>query len=506
MTWTSVRGTARPSPAVRPLALIAAAGVALACGGGGGDAPTATGTESVVTLSEVSPATVAVGGIVQRLVTITVVSGIGGALQWSSDNPAVATVERLGSTAAAEVKGVAPGTATIRAAVGNVSSTATVTVRTLAFDRLVLHGGRHACAQLADGTAYCWGDHGEHALGPLTDPEICPAQIRACSTTPRLMAATPSFASYAVSHVGQTCGLTADGSAYCWGNNLAETIGTSSEMCSITGITPFPCITTPTPVRGNVKFAQLSLGRSFCGLTAQGIAYCWGPNEFGTLGDGTRTPHATPAPVSGGLTFASLNVGAWHACGLTAAGAAYCWGDNQFGELGDGTTTDRLSPVAVAGGHTFTSLSAAREHTCGVTASGAVYCWGGNQFGQLGDGTTTASAVPKQVSGGGSFIAVEVGLEHSCALTTSSRAMCWGQNTGPQIQGQLGDGTTTPRLAPVAVARNLAFVELRAGRAFTCGRTADGKIYCWGDNRFGQLGVGTVAFNSSTPVGVAGVP
>ena len=139
-------------------------------------------------------------------------------------------------------------------------------------------------------------------------------------------------------------------------------------------------------------------------------------------------------------------------------------------------------------------------------ARGAAYCWGGNQFGQLGDGTTAASAVPKQVSGGGSFIDVAVGLEHGCALTTGNRAMCWGQNTGPQIQGQLGDGTMTSRLAPVAVARDLAFVELRAGRAFTCKRTADGKINCWGDNRFRQLGAGMISFNSSRPVGVAGVP
>ena len=509
MQTTTIRGTATPSPALRPLALVAAVSLLVACGGGGGggDGPTATGGEGVVTLEGPGPATVVVGGTVPRLVTITIVSGVPGALQWTSDNPAVATVQRLGSTAGAEVKGVAPGTATIRAAVGTVSATTTITVRGLAFDRLALNGGRHACARQADGTWYCWGDHGEHALGPMTDPEICPAQLRPCSTTPRLMTTTPSFVSYAVSHGGHTCALTADGSAYCWGNNFFDVIGSSSETCTVPEVNPFPCITTPTPVRGNVRFASLSLGRSFCGLTAEGIAYCWGPNEWGQLGDATREVRVAPTPVSGGLTFASLSVGAWHACGLTAAGAAYCWGNNEFGEIGDGSTTDRLTPVPVAGGHTFVSLSAAREHTCGVTTAGAVYCWGGNQFGQLGDGTTIASAVPKQVSGGGSYTAVAVGLEHSCALTTANRAMCWGQNTGPQVQGQLGDSTMTSRTAPVAVARNLAFVELRAGRAFTCGRTADGRIYCWGDNRFGQLGAGTNGVaNFSTPVGVAGVP
>ena len=70
----------------------------------------------------------------------------------------------------------------------------------------------------------------------------------------------------------------------------------------------------------------------------------------------------------------------------------------------------------------------------------------------------------------------------------------------------LGDGTALSSPVPVAVVRDIAFVELKAGRAFTCGRTAEGKIYCWGDNRFGQLGSGSLALNSATPVGVAGVP
>lgn len=500
-------GTARPSPTPKPLAIVAAAALLCACGGG--DAPTGTGTEGVVTLGDLSPVTVAVGGTVPRSAAIIVVSGTPGALQWSSDNTAVATVERIGSSSVGEVKGIAPGTATIRATVGSTSVATTVTVRSLAFDRLVLNGGRHACAQTADGTTFCWGDHGEHALGPISDPEICPAQIRQCGTTPRLLTTLPSFVKIAVSHGGITCGLTADGSAYCWGNNLSDIVAPSSisETCIPTQVNPFSCISTPTPVRGSVKFASLSLGGSLCGLTVDGAAYCWGANDFGQVGDGTLTLRTTPTPVIGGLTFASLSVGGWHACGLTVGGAAYCWGANGVGQLGDGTTANRTSPVAVAGGLTFVGLAPAREYTCGVTSTGAVYCWGDNTLGILGDGTTTGSLVPKKIASTETFVSVTAGLEHACALTTGQRARCWGQNNGPQVQGQLGDGTKTSSLAPVAVARDLAFVELRAGRAFTCGRTAEGKIYCWGDNRFGQLGAGALTMlNSPTPVGVAGVP
>jgi alpha-tubulin suppressor-like RCC1 family protein len=482
---------------------LATLGVLLACGGG--NEPTSSGTRDSVTVS-LSPATVAVGGAILRNATIAVVSGSAAPLQWSSENPAIATVERTGVTAA-KVIAVAPGSVAIRATAGRVSATATVTVVDVAFDRLVLNGGRHACAQARDKSFFCWGDHGEGALGPIVNPEICPAQGRPCSTTPRAVTPSPAFVQVAVSHGGRTCGLTVDGVAYCWGDNADNTVGTDSEVCRVPGVVPFACIHNPTRVRGDVRFASLSLGGSLCGLTAQGAAYCWGLNNFGQLGDGTRTNRVEPTPVSGGLAFTSLSVGAGNACGLTAAGTAYCWGLNQAGQLGDGSTTERTSPVAVAGGYTFAGISIAREHACAVTVAGAAYCWGDNQFGQLGDGTTTGSTVPKAVTGLPPIVTVTAGLEHPCGLTTAGRAWCWGQNAGPQVQGQLGDGTTRSSSVPVAVARDLVFVELRAGRAFTCGRTAAGKIYCWGDNRFGQLGSGEVErLNSPTPLGVAGVP
>jgi len=476
----------------------------LACGGGG-DGPTSSGANDSVTVS-LSSATVAVGGVIPRLATITLVSGHADPLQWSSENPALAKVDPVGVTRAT-VTGVAPGSVAIRATAGRSSAAANITVLDLTFDGLALNGGRHACAHTRGGKFVCWGDHGEGALGPITDPEICPTQIRPCGSTPRVLTAPPAFAQIAVSHGGGTCGLTADGVAYCWGPNPNDIIGPSSETCAPPEVVPFPCIHTPTQVRGDVRFASLSIGAVYCGLTAQGKAYCWGANDRGQLGDGTQTMRLEPTPVSGSLTFTSLSAGNLHACGLTAAGAAYCWGANESGQLGDASTTDRASPVVVAGGHTFAAISPGRDHTCAVTLDGAAYCWGDNTFGQLGDGTTSPSAVPKPVSGSASFSAVTTGLEHSCGLTTSGRAWCWGQNNAPQVQGQLGDGTTRSSNVPVAVVRDLAFVELRAGRAFTCGRTAEGKIYCWGDNRVGQLGTGDVERrNSATPVGVAGVP
>jgi alpha-tubulin suppressor-like RCC1 family protein len=114
--------------------------------------------------------------------------------------------------------------------------------------------------------------------------------------------------------------------------------------------------TTPTPVAPGLKFRSLSVGAEVaCGLTDDGAAYCWGDHLHGALGDGRMRdpdnpndrPRMTPAPVLGGRTFQTVVVGTWSACGLMAEGVAYCWGLNDYGQLGDGTTQDRAEPVLV---------------------------------------------------------------------------------------------------------------------------------------------------------------
>jgi alpha-tubulin suppressor-like RCC1 family protein len=87
-----------------------------------------------------------------------------------------------------------------------------------------------------------------------------------------------------------------------------------------------------------------------CALTPGGAAYCWGTNGLGELGDGSNATQRVPVAVAGGLTFSAIDVAdAHHTCGLTTSGVAYCWGSNQSGQLGDGTVTNRNVPVKVLG-------------------------------------------------------------------------------------------------------------------------------------------------------------
>jgi alpha-tubulin suppressor-like RCC1 family protein len=268
----------------------------------------------------------------------------------------------------------------------------------------------------------------------------------------------------------------------------------------------------PVAVSGSLSFETVSAGNNFsCGVTTAGAGYCWGTGMNGRLGTGSFGDDSTPAPVTGGLTFAMITtgkdvefqpVGNGFACGLTTGGAAYCWGNNSHGELGDSGSSSHSAPVPVARGLTFAALSAGQQHVCGVTTSGAAYCWGNGTSGQLGNGSASASNVPVPVSGSLVFSTIAAGGAHTCGVTTEGDAYCWGGN----LLGQLGTGVfapdfSPPQTTPVAVIGGLKFETLAAGAAHTCGLSTLGVIYCWGRGFDGQLGNASLS-NKAVPTPV----
>ncbi|MGI9041569.1 MAG: RCC1 domain-containing protein, partial [Gemmatimonadales bacterium] len=126
-----------------------------------------------------------------------------------------------------------------------------------------------------------------------------------------------------------------------------------------------------------------------------------------------------------------------------------------------------LATTATSAVLSFRQVSAGEDHTCGVTTADRVYCWGRNLFGQLGDGTTTNRLTPVAVAGGLRFRHISAASNHTCGVTTDDRAFCWGWN----YYAQLGDGTTTNRLTPGAVAGGRRFRQVRADNAHTCAIT-----------------------------------
>ncbi|MFL5493489.1 MAG: RCC1 domain-containing protein [Gemmatimonadales bacterium] len=146
-------------------------------------------------------------------------------------------------------------------------------------------------------------------------------------------------------------------------------------------------------------------------------------------------------------------------------------------------------------------VSAGGLHSCGVAEDGRAYCWGFGAYGQLGNGATEERDAPVAVLGGLSFRQVSAGNDFTCGVTTDDKAYCWGFNA----RGQLGDGTETLRLAPVLV-RSLRVRQVSAGDSHTCAVTTDQRAYCWGlltDDMPVALGNGSTV-GSATPVRVSG--
>ncbi|MDH3290646.1 MAG: hypothetical protein OEO20_14735 [Gemmatimonadota bacterium] len=104
------------------------------------------------------------------------------------------------------------------------------------------------------------------------------------------------------------------------------------------------------PVAGGLRFTGLSTGDDHtCGVTPDGTAYCWRANRFGQLGVGLGSNASQPAAVAGGITFTAVSAGAFHTCGIAAAGVTYCWGLNTGGQLGTGGGLVQAAPTRVVG-------------------------------------------------------------------------------------------------------------------------------------------------------------
>ncbi len=301
-----------------------------------------------------------------------------------------------------------------------------------------------------------------------------------------------------LSAFGRTvCGVAEDGAGYCWGPNTDGQLGTGAADAGSK---------TPAKLKGNLTFAMIAAGDpTSCGITTDGTAYCWGENGFGEVGNGvaSTTDVLEPTAVAGGLKFSTISVQRSFTCGVTKDGAAYCWGANSNGELGtgkaiSGSTTDFSNvPVKVVGNQTWKSVTTGQFFACGLTTSGAAYCWGRGDY-QLGNGGDQSSSTPVAVKGGHVFTQIDSGGAFTCGITTDHTAVCWGANGAGQLGNGPGDPADLSRV-PLPVTGGLKFETISASdREHACGVTLDRAVYCWGTNERGQLGTGTATGSNTS--------
>ncbi|MHB8059956.1 MAG: RCC1 domain-containing protein, partial [Gaiellaceae bacterium] len=344
------------------------------------------------------------------------------------------------------------------------NSSTPVMVSGLANVTQISAGKYHTCALRNDGTVWCWGlnDYGELGNNSTTNSPT-PVQVRGVGGTGYLTGVTEVDANGKF-----TCARLSSGEVRCWGRNQSGQLGsgaadnnTHSTPVAVVGVGGGGTLTGVSAITAGANHA--------CALRSGGTVDCWGLNDHGQLGDGTTTTSPDPVQVlgPGGTGYLSgvtqIDGGRMHVCALLPDSTVYCWGRNENGELGDGTKVNRSAPVRSGGISTASSISAGEYHSCARLADGTAQCWGAAAFGQIGDGTTADTSTPvtvigpggfgiltgiAEISAGGGDITETDDFEHTCALTNDNTVICWGQNN----YGQLGDGTTTMSIFPTGVA------------------------------------------------------
>ncbi len=284
------------------------------------------------------------------------------------------------------------------------------------------------------------------------------------------------------------CALLINGEVWCWGDNLGQQMGDA--------VNPGADQHLPIMIQGLPIVDQLVCGDDHnCVIDNVGAVWCWGDNDNRQLGhgDASTADDGTPLMVvlPGGLTATDLGMAENHSCAVLSDGTAACWGDDDNGQLGDGVSgTDNGVATLVTGLTGVVDIEGGRDNTCALDNLGQVFCWGDNIDGQIGDGTTTDRPLPTLVPLAAPADALTLGNDFACALLNTDQVFCWGEGS----DYQLGYGDLIDAESPVEVLDmppGIDFVDIEAGDRGTCLISAANGRYCWGFSEAGQLGMAT---------------
>lgn len=249
-----------------------------------------------------------------------------------------------------------------------------------------------------------------------------------------------------------------------------------------------------------------------CALLEDGTIQCWGQNNYGELGDGTKEETELPVTVVGLSGVSMISAGGYKTCAvLKSSGEVRCWGSNHRGQLGNGSKTSpqiSTTPLEVVGLDDIERIDVGVVATCAVRKGGKAFCWGDNRQGTLGNGETTDSAVPTPVTNIETAVDISVGELHSCAVVADGGTWCWGTHKVGSWYGVLGTGISnvSHSAVPVPLEDAPAAKRVSVGDEYTCIiSSSNGSVWCWGTNNGGRLGNGKSA-NSATPVVAVSAP
>ncbi len=259
-------------------------------------------------------------------------------------------------------------------------------------------------------------------------------------------------------------------------------------------------------------------GALHSGTLRNGRVYAWGRNTRGQLGLGADvTANQTqPRMVPGVEAAASVAFNQNFSMALVSDGTVWTWGENLDGQLGLGTppvegephtpdVTPRYVATRVPGLTGAVAIAPGYRHALVLMEDGTVRAFGNNDDGQLGDGTTESRDAPVVVQGLTDVVKLMGGFMHSVALKRDGTVWVWGRNS----YGNLGTGTDDDEAhtAPNQVPGVTGVVDIANGRDHILALHTDGTVSAWGLDASGQLGTGTLSVGgeSATPVKVKNV-
>jgi len=367
-------------------------------------------------------------------------------------------------------------------------------------------GWSHTCALTNKGEVHCWGRNTYGTLGQGNVVQIGDDELPNVLVPVDIGAKALSL----VAGEFHTCALVENGKVRCWGRSNVGQLGLASVQ-SI-GDNEQPWSVSDVPIGGTVT--ALAAGRSHtCALLTGGKVRCWGGGTLGTLGYGninnigdTETP-ASAGDVSVGGVVKQLTAGENFTCALLEDGKVRCWGQGVSGTLGYGAVDnigdDELpsSVLAVPLGANAKLIASGRRHSCVIAVDDTVRCWGLGSNGQLGYGNTNSigdNETPSVVGFisllGAKPVSLALNYASTCVLLDSGKVRCWGNSTYGQLGLgdvlQIGDNEAPATVNPIDI--GVTATQISANWYQTCARGDDFSVRCWGRSEFGQLGYGNL--------------
>ena len=227
--------------------------------------------------------------------------------------------------------------------------------------------------------------------------------------------------------------------------------------------------------------------------------WSWGYNTFGGLGLGNTTAYSSPKQVGALATWSKISAANGVSLAIKTDGTLWSWGRGVHGSLGLGNQTNYSSPKQVGALTTWSKINTNQFLTLAIKTDGTLWSWGNNNVGQLGLGNVTLYSSPKQVGALTTWDTVSPGsLYHTLAVKTDGRLWSWGYNG----KGQLGLGNIIDYSSPKQVGALTTWATVAAGNQSSWAIKTDGTLWSWGVNSSGELGLGnTTNYSSPKQVG-----